>query len=74
MEVSNVDKQKAKEIDVLIKGTFGTELGQKCLAHLKKTFVDRAVYVPGLTFEETAFREGERSVIMKLMKEVSNGN
>jgi len=68
-EVSNVEDTRGIEIDALIKGTFGTPIGKKCLDHLRKVFVDRPVYVPGMSYDEAAFREGERSVIMKLIKE-----
>lgn len=63
----------SEEIHKLFVGTFETELGQKCLKHLKKTFVDRPIYKQGLTFDEVAFRQGEASVISKIIKEVEDG-
>jgi len=64
-------------INSFIVGTFETPLGRKCLEHLEKTFVDRDVYSPGLTFEQTAFRAGEAAVIRQLRKTLEgavNGN
>jgi GGDEF domain-containing protein len=59
------------EVIKMFKDTFGTPAGDKCLKHLKETFVDRPVFRSGQTYEDTAFREGERSVIMKILKEVN---
>lgn len=69
-----MDNSKGAEIDKLIKGTFGTELGKKLVKHLKIKFVDRPVYIPGLSSDEVAFREGQRNVIMQIMKEIDYGN
>jgi hypothetical protein len=62
-----------EEINALIAGTFNTELGQRCLEHLKDTFVDRPMYKPGMTLDQVAFREGEASTIRKILKEIRNG-
>lgn len=63
-----------QEINILLKGTFGTELGKKCLVHLESVFVDRDIYTQGMTLDQVAFRQGEASVIKKIIKEVnSNG-
>lgn len=67
-------QKKAQEITILFKGTFGTELGQKCIKQLENTFVNRDIYRVGMTLEEAAFRQGEASVIKKILKEInSNG-
>lgn len=63
---------KGQEINKLIKGTFGTELGRRLANHLKTQFVDRPVYIPGHTHDETAYREGQRNVIMQILKEIEN--
>lgn len=65
-------KNKAKEITILLKGTFGTELGQKCIRHLEDTFINRDIYRIGMTLDEVAFRQGEASVIKKILKEINN--
>lgn len=63
-----------EEINILLKGTFGTELGKKCLKHLEDVFVNRDMYIQGTTLDQVAFRQGEASVIKKIIKEVnSNG-
>ena len=54
----------------LIKGTFDTELGKKLLVHLEKVFVDRAIYISGLSIEETAYRQGQADVIKQLRREI----
>ena len=61
-------ENKAAAINSLIVGTFKTPLGRRCLEHLEKTFVDRDVYAPGMTFEQTAYRAGEAAVIRQLRK------
>lgn len=61
------------EISKIFKGTFETELGQKCLKHLENTFVHRDMYKKGMTLDEVAFRQGEASIVQKLLKEFNNG-
>jgi len=67
-----MENNKSIIIEKLFKSIFSTPNGKKCLAHLKKVFVDRPMYKQGSTFEETAFREGEASIIRKIIKEVEN--
>ncbi len=62
-----------EEIHTIIAGTFSTEIGKKCLEHLTKTIVDRPVYKTGMTFEEVAFREGQRDIITQIIKEIQKG-
>ena len=63
-------ERQAQAINKLFVGTFSTQLGQRCLEHLKKTFVDRDIYQPGLTFDQTAYRQGEASVIRKIIQAI----
>ena len=63
-------KRNQEEISALFAGTFRTELGKRTLEHLKNVFVDRDIYVKGLSFEEVAFRQGEASVVNKIIKEL----
>lgn len=65
--------KKAQEINILYKGTFETELGRRCLETMKKAFVDRPTYRPGMSLDEVAFREGEASIVRKIIAEVENG-
>lgn len=67
------NEDKYLEIKALFKGTFETELGRKCLDHLENVLVDRDMYKPGMTLDEVAFRQGEASVIKKILKEVNDG-
>jgi len=60
------------EIGIMFNGTFETELGKKTLTHLKETFVDRDMYIPGMTLDQVAFRQGEASIVKKILKEVNN--
>lgn len=61
-----------EEIHKIFVGTFETELGKRCLAHLAEVFVDREMYRPGMTLDEVAFKQGEASVIRKILKEFNN--
>ncbi len=45
--------------------TFGTQAGRRVLADLRKSFENRSSHVAGDPYE-TAFREGERNVMLKL--------
>ena len=63
-----------EETAKLYKDTFSGEIGQRCLKHLRELFVDRPVFRQGSTFEETAFREGERSVVLKIIAEAEHGD
>lgn len=49
---------------------FGTPSGQKTLAHLRQLFGDRLSYVAGDAYA-TAFREGQRSVIVHILSLLS---
>ena len=62
----------SKEIEVhkLIVGTFETDLGKKLLTHLEATIIDRPTYIQGMTLDEVAFREGQKDVILQLLKEM----
>lgn len=61
----------ALEIKSLIVGTFETTIGQKLLEHLKETIVDRPTYKKGMELDEVAFREGQKDLVVQLMKEMS---
>ena len=63
-----------EETAKLYKDTFSGEIGQRCLKHLRELFVDRPVFRQGSTFEETAFREGQRDIVRQIIKEVNHGN
>ena len=62
----------SKEIEIhkLIVGTFSTDLGKKLLEHLEKSIVDRPTYAPGMELPEVAFREGQKDVILQLLREM----
>ena len=62
----------SEEITKLIQQVFSTKEGEILLDHLNKTLVDRPVYKPGMTLDQTAFREGQRDIIMQINKEVKN--
>lgn len=65
--------KEATRIHKLIVGTFNTELGQKCLEHLEKTFIDRPIYRDGSTLEATAYRQGQADLVKQIIKEIRNG-
>ncbi len=65
-------QQKKQNIVIskLMKGTFDTELGRKLLDHLEKVFVDRHIYQPNQSHEETAYRQGQADVIKQIRREL----
>lgn len=65
-------EEESKEIHSLCVAIYSTDAGQKYLERMKKAFVDRPIYIAGLTSEEVAYREGQRNVIMQIMKELNN--
>ena len=64
------EQKTNEEINKLMVGTFNTELGEKLLHHLADVFIDRPMYKPGMTLDEVAFRQGEASIVEKIIKEV----
>jgi len=66
-------KKKSIEIHKVIVGTFETELGKRCLENLKRSYVDRPIYSEGLSFEQTAYRQGQADVIKSIIREIENG-
>ncbi len=65
-----VPQEQKTAITSLIQGTFGSEIGQKMLEHLDKVFVQRPMYVKGMTLEEVAYRQGQQDLIDQLKKEL----
>ena len=65
-------ENKSIVIDKLVKGTFSTPIGKKCLAHFKKVFVDRPIAKPGMSELEIGIRQGECNVILKIIKEIED--
>ena len=65
-------KKTQEEVSKLIQGTFNTVLGKKCIEHLEDVFVNRNIYEPGMTIDTVAFRQGEASVIKKIIKELND--
>lgn len=59
-----------EEIDSIMKGTFNTELGKRCIAHLKEVFVDRPIARPGDDLLAIGIRQGEANVIRKIIAEL----
>ena len=69
-------ERKRKELDKIIVGTFETELGQKCLEILERAFINRPMYVQGLSPDQVAYRQGQCDVIrhmIKSLEEAKNG-
>ena len=54
----------------LIVGTFETQIGQRCIEHLKKTYIDRDMYVTGATLDMVAFRQGQANIVKQILKEL----
>ncbi len=73
-KVHKVEKPKTQEeLNRLYKDTFSTDAGMKCLELLKMSFVDRPVYIKGMSLDEVAFREGGRDLVNQILKVVENG-
>ena len=62
-----------EEIHSLFEGTFNNKLGERLLEHLTSVYIDRDMYQPGMTLDQVAFRQGEASIIKKIIKELNNG-
>jgi len=58
------------EVNQLCKATFAKGAGKKYLEILKRRFVDCVVYEPHLEHHEVAFKEGQRNIIMSIIKEL----
>ena len=69
-DVENMQKQ-AHAVTKLIVGTFETELGQRCIKHLKKIYVDREIYKTGATLDMVAYRQGQCDLVRQIMKELN---
>ena len=63
-----------EEVTKQYKDVFDNTNGKKLLESLRETFVDRPIFRQGATFEETAFREGQRDIVRQIIKEVNHGN
>jgi len=68
-----MDNNKSVVIEKLFKATFSTPNGKKCLAHMKKVFVDRAIAKLGMEPLEIGIRQGECNVIRKIEQEINSG-
>lgn len=58
-------------VNQLCKATFASDAGAKYLEILKAKFVDCKVYEPRLEYHEVAFKEGQRDIIMSIIKELN---
>ena len=61
----------ALEIHKMFVGTFNTDIGAKCLERLKDVYIDRPVYVTGMTLDQTAYRQGQADIVKSIMREVN---
>ncbi len=59
-----------EEIHKLIVGTFETDLGRKLLEHLETVITKRPTYKKGMTLDEVAYVEGQKSIIEQFKKEM----
>lgn len=67
-------KEESANIDNILSGTFNTPIGQKCIEHLKKTFVDRDIYRNGATLDAVAYRQGQADVIKQILNQMERIN
>lgn len=68
-----MQQDKSLEITAMFKNTFDNESGRRCLAHLKRIFVDRPIAREGMDLLTIGIRQGEANVIRKILEEVENG-
>lgn len=62
--------KQAEVINKLMIGTFETELGKKCLDNLKRAYVDRPIYIQGMSLDQVAHRQGQCDVIKDIIQTV----
>jgi len=63
-------KRDNQDIHKLMVHTFSTEAGKELLLHLTQVFVDRPIYRKGMTLDEVSFKEGQRDLVMQIIKEL----
>ena len=63
-----MNEEDYKARDILLQGTFETELGRKYLAALEDFFVDRPMFEVGMSLEEVAFRQGQATLVRSIRK------
>ena len=61
-------EKKYTIVNKLAVGTLGTSIGKKYLKELKRAFVDRPIYIAGLTPDQVAYRQGQCDVITQMIK------
>jgi len=63
------------QFEDLILAVFSNQNGDKLMAELELMYLDRPSYVEGMVqeFDEVAFREGQRSIILKLKSILNEG-
>lgn len=54
------------ELEQLVKATLSNKNGEQLMHDLNRMYVHRMSYVTGNTPEETAFREGQRDIVLFL--------
>jgi hypothetical protein len=60
------------EFEQLVKEVFSNIRGEKLMDELNKMYVQRMSYVTGNSPEETAFREGQKDVVLFLNQLLEN--
>lgn len=71
--MSDNQENQRETISKLVVGTFSNPLGEKLMEHLESTFIDRPIYVDGLTLDQVSYRQGQADLIKQLKKELTNG-
>lgn len=60
-------QEKAQSITKLIVGTFETQIGQRCIEHLKKKYVDIDMYTAGATLDIVAYKQGRADLVKQIL-------
>lgn len=63
---AEADREEAARINAIFAAAFQTPAGKEALKILKARLGDRPSYIEGMTFDQTAFREGQKAVLREI--------
>jgi len=76
LETEAPDRDEPSDQDVIDKlhvAVFNTPHGMRFLAYLKRTYLDKPVFVPGVGTEVGFMREGENNVVRDIHRRLIRG-
>ncbi len=72
MRLRDTDLQRA--LDISFKRCFGSEDGQKVLAHLRQVTIEQPAWVPGAEPSYGYAREGQNSLVREIEQRIKRAN